>query len=867
MSNGFLKCGIILYEEINMRKIIIITILLLICTNLVFAQDNLQRTFIMPPYKGQISGYSDWTIPSDAWAELTNCYVDEQGKIVMRPGFYCWKDSFQDANRMAVIGYSSSANPIVWPGTAGYVVGYDPNQIWIQLGGMIEQGFTDDMTLIITGAKLNNGTYDITEVAASSFYVAESISDGWMGTIWGDLENILGACEYTKQIEGGARAYIIVNFNNKIYWTTRAYGAGNTDISGGLTFSDEGIPQFDTFFNLLFMANGEDNPIMYDQDSNIIQVGRSTYSSGITFEDTNEVVTTNGIHFDTGDYHFRDGMNLIITDSSSNDGTYEIISVDANVIVLKNSNGTAVTLTEEADANAVLIGIGFPDSLSTSRTVNFSQTEYGVCVFEHDYGVNNVERIFTEFNWADYGFRAGMSITVSGSTSNDGTYTIDKMNYGGRPATITVSEDVVDESHVWGSGITFSASTSVTTNGTFDPKSIVGHKGRLFAGGCKEFPTYLFWSRSMYAASYFYDLWRNRFGYDDGTGYYDMQDKIVALVPNFNDMLVVFCEHSIHFLKGDDPGFDILTPNQTLVFQPVPVTKEMGIVGPNAWARVGSDIYFYSQNGLQALSMVAQNKELTSRLISLPIKDLHKTIMDSMLIDKTSFEYIPAMNMLFMLFRGEYSYTLNSLLLCYNLDNNSFSTWEFPYSSEPVCLFEADGFEENPNVVTYIPYRVANPYRTLWYGSEDSKLFAMHKGFAADYDYNDPNDPVINSISMTAITGKLNMGQPFLEKTFQRTVFLCSPQINYSTSSQGAVSFYKKIDDGSWSNTITKSFTQHSDTAGSTIDYYEYLDGGIGFRGTGKTIQYKILTSGTTGRFGLEFVGAMVEWSPLDYRI
>lgn len=749
---------------------IIACLLLYIFVISVCAQDNLQRTYLMPPYKGQISGYSDWVISPDSWNELTNCYVDEQGKIVMRPGFYCWKDSV-------------------------------------------------------------------------------SIT-----------EEILGAQEYTKQIEGGSNTYFVFNINNKIYRTDKHYNTPNTDISGGLSFSDSGIPQFDIFYNMLFMANGEDNPIMYNQDTNAIQIGRSYFSGAVVFEDTNEIVSDNSIYFDANNYHFRVGMDLTIADSNNN-GTYEIISVDSNVIIIKNTDGTAIDLTEESDSSVTLTGLGIPDNILVTGTESVYASE-SVLV---DFDTNVITT--ASINFVNSGFVVGMSVIISGSTSNDGTYTI--TGFIGSNKGFYISGTFPDPSEYTFypfPSIGFAGSRSITSAGSFNPTCLIGHKGKLFAGGIKQFPTYLYWSRSKYASDYFYDLWRDRFGKTDGVGHFDMQDKVIALESNFQGMLVIFCRNSIWFLRGDDPGFDILTPNQGFVFQPIPVTREMGIIGPNAKKRIGEDIFFYSDEGLQQLSIVAQQGTLATNLISLPVKNLHKIVTNNMTFKKTSFEFIPYLNTLFMLFRGTYTASLNDLLLCYNLTNTSYSIFEFSSNSEPICLFIADGFEEDPNI-TDIIYREADPARTLWFGSEDGKLFSLHKYFTYDLDYEDPNNSAINNITMTAITSKLNMNQPFLKKNFQRTVFLCSPQINYDPNSQGAVSFYNKVDDGLWSSASTKSFTQYSDESGTAIDYYQYLDAGVSFRGTGKTFQLKIVTSGVTGRYGLEFVGAMIEWNPIDYKI
>lgn len=749
------------------KKIILFLLLIFFCLlKPLYAQnDERMRTAILPPFTGQISAYSDFTIPKNSFNELTNCLIDEQGKLVSRPGFYCFK-------------YSVDTN-----------------------------------------------------------------------------EPILGVYKYKKQIEGGSSSCIIFNINEKLYKTEKYHSATNTDISGGFTFSDDGIPVFDTFYNYCFMVNGENNPVMYDQDTNIIQIGRTTYLGTVTFEDTNEIVTNNSIYFDANDYHFRIGMDLTIANSNNNDGTYEIIDVDSNVIVIKNTDGTAVDLNERTDPNVSLIGLGIPDELTEIRTETVTLLQpYEVFFYP------TAVIAFKDFEIA--GFKIGMSVTISGSAHNDGTYTLTDITKSGRYSVLWFSgESFTFESPI---GITFVGTQTITSSNTFNPSTIAGHKGRLFAGGVKEFSTYLFYSRSRLASQYFYDLWRDRVNMDDGTGYFDMQDKIVALVPNYLDMLLIFCEHSIYYLRGDDPGFDILTPNQTFVFQPVLVTKELGITGPNAWERIGNEVYFYSDEGLQKLSTFINSGELTASLLSLPIKDIHKTMKETGTLKKITMEFLPATNSLYINSISNYETNRNAMFICYNLSNNSFSTWEFDTSSDPTYLFRAD-ISEDPNI-TDIEYITANPFDTLWFGSEDGKLWSMNENISADYDYEDPNNESINSITTTAITPKYNFDDIFLEKNFMRSIFIITPKTQYDNTLQGNIFFYKKTENQSWSNAIIKYFKRRTDDNFSSINnYYEYFDLGSNIKGQGRTIQYKIETSGTSGRYGFELIGILNEWMPIKY--
>lgn len=753
--------------------IILCIVFLTMCVIKCFGET--QRHYLLPPYKGQASGYSDWTLDEKFWNELTNCYVSEQGIIRKRPGFYCWKDSV-------------------------------------------------DTT-----------------------------------------KEILGAWEYKRQIEGGFQTFFILNTNNKIYWTDKYHLGSNTDISGALTFSDDGIPVFDVFYNDLFMANGEENPIQYDQDANVIQIGRTTYSGKAVFDDTNEIQVPLTVDLTDVDYHFRIGMDLTIADSNNN-GTYEIVDVDTNQIIVKDTDGTQAALTDDAtDISVSLTGLGIPDELTTTRTETIT---VNYCYIEHVTMAGNDYLRIPYRNLYYEGFRDGMSLVISGETgdpNNNGTWTIFQV----------VSDRIYIEENWYTTGtwtctpasctINLQGTHSITVADAFNPSTITGHKGRLFAGGIKEFPTYLFWSRSKFAVTYYYDLWRDRVNEDDGTGYFDMQDKVIALVPDFLNELIIFCKDSIWRLTGDDPGFDILTPNQTFVFQPIPITKKIGCVGPNAWERIGNDIFFYSKEGLQQLSKVQQTGDFLSNLIILPIKDIHKTIANYSLAEASNITMEYNANLNFLLINCPTpDQTNDALCICYNLANNSFSEFTFPSASEPVFLFSAEGFSESRDPGDIV-YKLANPYQTIWYGSEDGKLFSMHNDFPYDLDYEAPASGSLSSITMTAVSAKLNMGDPFLEKTFKKMMIMCSPQINYNVSDRGTFNIYYKINDDSWSPKETKYFKVHSDTAGNTVDYYEIFDERINKKG--KTIQYKIESTGTLGRFGLDFIGIMTEWNPIDWRI
>ena len=606
---------------------------------------------------------------------------------------------------------------------------------------------------------------------------------------------------------------------------------------------------------------------MWDQDANVIQMGRCTYSGSVTFQDSNAIAISDS--FESAPYHFQVGWDLVISDSN-NDDTYEIASVDTNVIQVITTAGADVTWTiEQADTSVSLLGVGFPDELSLTYSESITYyTPQARTYFVHASGDDYLYSYNSDYYAA--GLRAGMTLTVANTTNNNGSFTITKVEN----STTSALNKVWTFGRIYISG-TFTNETdinSITLTGTFsltdgdkcfNPQTITGHKSRLFAGGCKQFPTYLFYSVSRLYSSAYYDLWRDRVLHDDGSGYIDLQDKIMALIGDWRNNLIIFCENKIMALSGDDPGFDILTPSQVLVYHPEPVSQSIGIVGPNAWCEADGDIFFLARSGLQRLSMAAEGSGARYTTESLPVSDLINDILQTGNSKRVSMQYLKDMNLILIncaLVDGT-----NDSILAYNLANKSWSKWTYTDGSEPNCLFLASGPEIDPNEDD-VPTDSPNPYDTVWAGSQDGKLWALTKAYAYDRDYEDPNNAAANNVGATIISAKLNMDNPWLTKQFRRAVVLASPQINYSTSSGGAFGFYYKIDDGSWSSAVTKTFTTHSDTAGTAIDYYEFADsfGLTGVANIGQTIQYKITTSGTTSRFGLSLMGILTEWESLN---
>lgn len=763
------------------KKIFLMAMVILTLTRASWGQTEVQRHMLVPPFQGQYSEFSEWSIPEKAQVEITNGFVNEQGLIRSRPGFYTFMDSV------------STSKPI------------------------------------------------------------------------------LGATNYKRWIEGGAREYFVFNTNNRIYYATAGSNNTNTEIAADISYSDDGVPVWLVHYNDLYMANGEENPIRWNQDANCITIGYCQYDGTAIFKDTNSLSVTGGLRWHLAPYHFRPGWDLIIADSNNNDGTYEIKSVDTNVITLQTTAGVNTSLTAETDIGATYTGIGYPPELSTSRTQTVSH-EVGRAAFYkvtgNDYVANGNN------NWQAMGFREGMSFTVADTTTgnNDSTYTVDHFDsvdvylgsfflYRNYLMYIVGNWTTMETDNGWS---TWTYTQSTSGEDSFNPTCITGHKSRIFAGGVKEYPTYLFFTISRLLdtrGTYYYDMWRDRVNTVDGSGHIDLQDRIIALIGDWQDSLIIGCENRIMRLRGDDPGFDILTPSQALIYHPDPISLNTGFLGPNAWCEANGDIYFMSKSGLQQLKMVEQGGTAKYTTLSMPANDLIDKILTYGNQKKISMQFVKDLNLILIncaLADGD-----NDSLIVFNVANQAFSKWTFTSGKEPNCLFNAPGVQIDPNNPSDFPYDAPDPYETCWMGSQDGKLWTLTQAYDYDRDWEDPNSSSENEFDTTIITAKLNIGNPFLRKSWQRAVFMTRELHNYDNDPNGGtVSFYRKLDNGSWSTVSNRDFSVISGTDGATIDQYEFLDMFSGIRGTSRTIQYKIVTS---HKYGLEFMGILTEWTPAGY--
>lgn len=147
-------------------------------------------------------------------------------------------------------------------------------------------------------------------------------------------------------------------------------------------------------------------------------------------QDTSTYVTTSLVFNDTGAndtiYDVTGGFvvmgidandSITISGSTSNDGTYAVDSVTANTITLdvaetltQEPSGATVRLTQIHSISYTATSIGFKDA----ETSQWWRWGYDTSIV--DYITDS------DFQLIDEGFKPQYDVTVSGSTSNDGTY-------------------------------------------------------------------------------------------------------------------------------------------------------------------------------------------------------------------------------------------------------------------------------------------------------------------------------------------------------------------------------------------------------------------------------------------------------------
>ena len=93
----------------------------------------------------------------------------------------------------------------------------------------------------------------------------------------------------------------------------------------------------------------------------------------------------------------------------------------------------------------------------------------------------------------------------------------------------------------------------------------------------------------------------NEFRVNEGS-----DDRIVALIPWRKTNLLVMMEQSVHLITGVTGDLSAASVET--------VNRSLGIVGPRAWAYIGGDVAFLSQDGIYRISEAFENTNLVKEL-------------------------------------------------------------------------------------------------------------------------------------------------------------------------------------------------------------------------------------------------------------
>jgi hypothetical protein len=250
-------------------------------------------------------------------------------------------------------------------------------------GSWAADGFQAGQTISVSGSAHNNGSYQIASVSP----------DG--GTLTLTLNGVL-----TDETAGGAGvsapdvpATITRDSGN---WGSDGFQAGQSITVTGSADNDGTylVAAVSPDGKTLTLAQGE--VVNAETDAGGVQV--VTGPVDVTAQDT--IRRTDGGNFSTDG--FRVGQPVTVTGSSNNNGTYQIAAISADGSTLTLSQGDE--LTSETDAAGVVTLTG-PDTLSRNDTANGG-------------------------SWVQDGFQPGQVIAVSGTASNNGTYTVGSVSDG-----------------------------------------------------------------------------------------------------------------------------------------------------------------------------------------------------------------------------------------------------------------------------------------------------------------------------------------------------------------------------------------------------------------------------------------------------
>ena len=271
---------------------------------------------------------------------------------------------------------------------------------------------------------------------------------------------------------------------------------------------------------------------------------------------------------------------------------------------------------------------------------------------------------------------------------------------------------------------------------TFDPSTVLGFYGRLWAGGITEENDVLYYSKLLDG---------HKWGSGNG-GIIDLKsvwghDEIVA-IHDFAGKLVIFGKENIVIYNSPDIIADIVLDE---------VIRGIGCVSRDSIQSIGDDLYFLSDTGVRSLFR-------TTQLDKLPLTEKSITIKDELIANITVSTNVKSV---YMMDEGLYILSF--------VDRNVTYVFDTTYNTE----------KETPRITKWVFADNREP-ASLVYTTDYGLLVGQQSGRVATYegyydvDYSGSSVYTYNSYTVSFSTVWIDLGQGVQSSILKRLVMLVS---------------------------------------------------------------------------------------------
>lgn len=278
-----------------------------------------------------------------------------------------------------------------------------------------------------------------------------------------------------------------------------------------------------------------------------------------------------------------------------------------------------------------------------------------------------------------------------------------------------------------------------------------------------------------------------RFFINDGS-----DDRLVNAVPFTKQRLVVFKDQSIHVIDS--------SANSLADYSIQLITRDTGLLAPQAVANVGAEMYFLAQDGVRTLNQIDDTRfEAYPEPISKPIKPIIDNINFSAAVN-AKMAYID--NRLFIAIPTGAD-TLNKTVLVYNFTNQA---WESIDSSE---------FD-----VAYFVKLDFSGRRRLFGVSKDGRIFHYDYDFdCADYQ----DTTTTNAVTVNIETRGYSMENNSVKRKIRGTAVVASwnPTLTIGAVADGVNEVFDSITGHTKSRTAYETYSTTAWDPTNTNDDFE----------------------------------------------